>query len=174
MGVLSVIKSLLNIGQPGDPVKDAVIYLETEKGNVPLAFQITGKAGGVTFSHLDKGTYRLVVSLPQQKDKYRKDMHEVQDELQVAFHSGKKIYFITAPQGLFTIRFSDLKNLLESSITPMYEFSEDQKQRMVIGKFEVDSSFGTVVMQISAVKTKTFQRLIQKYKHHAEMSVIRA
>ena len=158
---------------PGEPVKDAVVYLETEKGNVPLAFQITGKAGAVTFAHLDKGVYKIVVSLPDQKSNLARKPDDIQEDFQVAYNSTKKIFFIQEPQGLFTIRFSDDENLADSNITPMHELSEQDKHRIVIGKFEVDGKFGKITLQISALKAKTFQKQVAKYKHHAGMSVIR-
>lgn len=157
----------------GDPVKEAVVYLETEKGNVPIAFQITGKAGGVTFAHLDKGVYKIVVALPQQKDKLAREPNDIQADFHVAYHSGKKIYFIQEPQGLFTLRFSETSNLADSGVTPMHELSEQDDHRMIIGKFEVDGRFGGVTLKIAALKAKSFQRRIDKYKHDAEMSIIR-
>ncbi|HKJ79423.1 MAG TPA: hypothetical protein VKA10_07805, partial [Prolixibacteraceae bacterium] len=145
---------------------------ETEKGNVPVAFQITGKAGGITFNHLDKGTYKLVVALPKQKGKLARQENDIQEDFQVAFHSGKKIYFIPEPQGLFTIRFSNSNNL-ESTITPMHELSKKDDHRMIIGKFEVGSKFGGITLKIAALKAKSFQRRINKFKHDAGMSIIR-
>lgn len=158
---------------PGEPVKDAVVYLETEKGNVPLAFQITGKAGGVTFAHLDKGVYKIVVSLPEQKNKLSRQTDDIQEDFQVAYNSRKMIFFIQEPQGLFTLRFSDDENLADSNITPMHELVDEDKHRIVIGKFEVDGNFGRVTLKISALKAKGFQKLVDKYKHDAGMSVIR-
>jgi hypothetical protein len=163
--------SILN-KYPGEPVQNAIIYLETEKGNVPLAFQITGKAGGVTFAYLDKGVYKLVVALPEQKYKYAREPKDIHEDFQVAYHSGKKFFFIQEPQGLFTIRFSNIKNTLDSNITPMHELASNDNNRMIIGKFEVDKSFGRVSLKISALKAKSFERQVEKYKHDAEMSII--
>lgn len=157
----------------GEPVKEAVVYLETEKGNVPIAFQITGKAGGVTFAHLDKGVYKIVVSLPEQKSKLAREEGDIQEDFQVAYNSRKMIFFIQEPQGLFTIRFSDEENLADSNVTPMHEVSGKDKHRLIIGKFEVDTNFGNVTLKISALKARSFQKLVDKYKHDAGMSVIR-
>lgn len=177
MGIRSSVKKLILLPFSctywGEPIKEAVVYLETEKGNVPLAFQITGKAGGVTFAHLDKGVYKIVVALPQQKDKLAREPNDIQDDFHVAYHSSKKVYFIQEPQGLFTIRFSETKNLAESGVTPMHELSRTDDQRMVIGKFEVDGKAGAVTLKFAAMKAKYFQKRIEKYKHDAEMSIIR-
>jgi len=178
MGKLKPLKKIIMLNFlkicHGEPVQDAIVYLETEKGNVPLAFQITGKAGGVTFAHLDKGVYKLVVALPQQKDSLAREPDDIQEDFQVAYHSGKKIFFIQEPQGLFTLRFSNIKNTIDSNITPMHELAREDNSRIVIGKFEVESKFGKVTMKISALKAKTFQKQVEKYKHDAEMSVIRS
>lgn len=177
MGIRSSIKKLMLLPFTntywGEPVKEAVVYLETEKGNVPLAFQITGKAGGVTFAYLDKGVYKIVVALPQQKDKLAREENDIQEDFQVAYHNVKKIFFIQEPQGLFTIRFSESKHLAESGVTPMHELSQKDNHRMVIGKFEVDGKFGSVSLKIAALKAKSFQKRIEKYKHDAAMSIIR-
>jgi hypothetical protein len=174
--MLKTIKKILSLAflnkHPGEPVEDAVVYLETEKGNVPLAFQVTGKSGGVTFAHLDKRVYKIIVSLPPQKDKLARQPNDIQENFQVAFHRRKKIFFIQENQGLFTLRFSGVCNLAGSNITPMHEIVPGNDQRIVIGKFEVDGKFGSVTMKISALKAKKFEKLVEKYKHDTEMSVI--
>ena len=176
MRIFKPISSLLSLAffknAPGEPVANAVVYLETEKDNVPIAFQITGKAGGVTFAYLDKGVYKIVVSLPQQKDKLSRQPNDIQENFQVAYHGSKKLFFIQEPQGLFTLRFSGMNNLVGSNITPMHEFSRENDQRIVIGKFEVDGKYGSVTMQISALKATTFEKFVVKYKHDADMSII--
>jgi hypothetical protein len=53
---------------PGNPVSGARIYLETEPGKKAHSFQQTGEAGGATFSHLDKGVYKIFLGIPKQKD----------------------------------------------------------------------------------------------------------
>ncbi len=160
-------------GHPGEHVRNAVVYLETEAGNLPVAFQKTGKSGGITFAHLDKGVYKLVMVLPQQAGKYARDYNEVQADIQVAYHSDKKIYFFQEAEGYFTIRFSGIKNLTDSNVTPMYEIQEKANNRIITGKFEVDGKYGSVTMKISALKQKSFQKLVNKYKHDAEMAVIK-
>lgn len=172
MGVLSTVKKLF-FSPLGSPVQGAVVYLETESGNVPVAFQVTGKSGGVTFAFLDKGIYRLVVSLPQQKDKFAREQNDLPEDFQIAYHSRKKIYFIPEPQGLFIIQFSEIKNTNDSRITPMHEPAKEDNNRIVIGKFEVDRKYGRVTLQIAAKKAKSFQKLISTYRHDADMSIIR-
>ncbi len=159
-------------GHPGEKVRNAIVYLETESGGLPVAFQKTGKAGKVTFAYLDKDVYKLVMSLPQQKGKLTRETEGEPTDLQVAYHTHKRIYFFQGREGYFTLRFTGIKNLSDSNITPMLERDPKLNDRVITGKFEVDGNYGSVTLKISALSHKSYRKLIDKYRHDSEMAVI--
>lgn len=168
---MGILKSLF--GKPGNPVQNAIIYIEPEKSDIPVAFQKTGKAGGATFAHLNKGMYRIIMALPPQKGKRANESEDLPDDLQVGYHKDKKIYFVREPGGFFTIRFSNLKNLYDDNITPLYETDKNDPGRLVAGKFEVDGKFGSITMKVSALTESSFENLIEKYTEDVKMVIIR-
>jgi hypothetical protein len=168
---MGILKSLF--GKPGKPVQNAIIYIEPEESDIPVAFQKTGKAGGATFAHLDKGMYRIIMALPPQKGKLANESEDLPDDLHVGYHKDKNIYFVREPGGFFTIRFSNLKNLYDDNITPLYETDKNDPARLVVGKFEVDGKYGSVTMKVSALTEKSFEKLIERYAEDVKMVIIR-
>jgi hypothetical protein len=159
-------------GKPGNPVQEAAVFLEPEKGDVPVAFQLTGKSGGVTFAHLDKGKYKLVMTLPQQEGKLANKRLNLPGDFQFGYHNAKRKYFIREYKGFFMIRYSGIKNLSGSNIIPTFNTDEKNPNRMVTAHFEVDNKFGAVTMEILALSEKKFRKLINKYKNDLKMTVI--
>lgn len=159
----------------GHRVPGVSIYLETEPGKKLTAFQQTGEAGGVTFGHLDKGIYKIYLSLPQMEEQPEATKEPQESDLQVAYHSKKKRYFFQESQGYFTVEYSDVRNLSDSNITPMYEWEQVEiNPRLLIAKIEVTGKFGKVTMKIASHSFKKFQKRINKYRQDAEMTVIRS
>ena len=159
-------------GKPGKPVQEAAIFLEPENSEIPIAFQITGKAGGATFAHLDKGKYKLVMTLPHQSGKQANERLNLPGDFQFGYHNDKKKYFIREYNGFFMIQFSGLKKLSGSNIIPTYKTDENNPNRQVTAKFEVDNKFGSITMEIIALSEKKFRKLINKYKNDLKMTVI--
>ena len=158
----------------GKPVSNAKIYLETEPGRKTVAFQQTGEAGRVTFAHLNKGVYKIVLEIPFQSGKRTEKEEKGEGDLQVGYHSKKQLYFFQQPQGYFTVKFSDLKHLNHSNITPMFELEKTiNVERVVIGKLEVTSNCGRLSMFLSAHTQRKYLKQVQKYKEDSEMAVIR-
>lgn len=164
---------LLFGGKPGSKVPGAIVYLDTGTDHEPVAFQRTGESGKVTFAHLDKGVYRILLDIPQQKGKLEAKEAWMGD-IKVGYHSEKKLYLFQEEAGFFSVRYSKLHNLANKNITPMYEVDNIwQKSRIVIGKLEVEHKYGSVTLQLAAHTQIKFHKLTDKYKTDAGMSVIR-
>ena len=158
---------------PGNPVSGARVYLETEPGDKLIAFQQTGEAGGVTFSHLDKGVYKIYLEIPKQKDSLQDKSVSASVNFLVGYHSKKMYLFFQNPMGNFMVKFSDVEKLAESNITPMYETeSAETYARITICKLEVTGSYGKLALKLSALSEKKFQKQIKKYEQDAEMALI--
>lgn len=159
----------------GHRVPGVSIYLETEPEKKLTAFQQTGESGGVTFGHLDKGIYKIYLSLPQMKEKPKVTEKPEEPDLQVGYHSKKKRYFFQESHGYFTVEYSDVGNLNDSNITPMYEWEQaEMNPRLLIAKIEVTGKYGQVTMKIASHSFKKFQKRINKYRQDAEMTVIKS
>lgn len=159
-------------GKPGKPVQEAAVFLEPENGDVPVAFQLTGKAGSVTFAHLDKGKYRIVMTLPQQEGKLANERLNLPGDFQFGYHNAKRKYFIREYKGFFMIRYSGIKNLSGSNIFPTFNTDEKKPNRVVTAHFEVESKFGALTMEILALSEKKFRKLINNYKNDLKMTAI--
>lgn len=169
----SIIASVLPFGgSRGERVSGARVYLVTGTDLKRIAFQKTGESGKVTFAHLDKGIYRILLDIPGQTGKLEAKEAWYGD-FQVGYHSKKKLFLFQEQTGYFAVRFSKLENLADSNITPMYELEESRRKgRIMIGKIEIVHKFGGFTMELSAYSQKKFQKLTTKYKDDAGMSVI--
>ena len=159
-------------GKPGKPVYEAAAFLEPEKGDVPVAFQLTGKSGKITFAHLDKGEYRIVLTLPEQERKYSIERLNLPGDFQFGYHNAKKKYFMRESNGFFMIHFSNLKNLSGSNIIPTFKTNDNNPNQLVTAKFEVKENFGSITLQIRSLSEKKFRKLINKYKNDMKMTVV--
>lgn len=138
--------ALVFAGYSGEPVPGAEVYIEQVKNGELIALHQTGKSGLVTFTNLNKGVYNLIVVLPKQKGKFASGRGKTNSNLKVGYHSNKKMYFLQEPQGYFTFKFSGLKKLTDSNISPMYEKGKkrDNKTGVVVAKFEVKGNPGSI------------------------------
>jgi hypothetical protein len=127
----------------------------------------------VTFAHIDKGIYRILLKIPRQAGKLL--VHEDKPgDIQVSYHSEKKILLFREASGYFSVRFSNIRNLSDSGITPMCELVEGrQKIRILTGKFEVAHNYGNITLELAAHTQKKFQKISNKYKDDAGVSVIK-
>ncbi len=158
---------------PGSPVSGAQIYLETEPGKKLIAFQQTGDAGGATFSHLDKGVYKIFLEIPKQKDSLQDKSESAAANFLVGYHSKKMILLFQNPLGNFLVKFTNVEKLAESNITPMHETEgTESNARIAICKLEVNGNYGKLAIKLSALSEKKFQKQIKKYEQDAEMALI--
>jgi hypothetical protein len=173
MEVKNIITGLLPFRRNrGELISGAGIYLETGIGKKRIAFQRTGESGKVTFAHLDKGMYRILLSIPTQAGKLTVKEERTGD-IQMSYHREKKMLLFRDTAGYFSVRFSNLKNLSDSGITPMYELVEHRrKTRILTGKVEVEHKFGSITLELAAHSQQKFQKKTNKYKDDAGVSVI--
>ena len=158
---------------PGSPVSGAQIYLETEPGKKLIAFQQTGEAGGATFSHLDKGVYKIFLGIPKQKDSPQEKSESAPANFLVGYHSKKMILLFQNILGNFLVKFTDVEKLAESNITPMHETEgAEVNARITICKLEVSGNYGRLALKLSALSEKKFQKQIKKYEHEPGMAII--
>jgi len=173
MEVKNIITGILPFkGNRGSAVTGAVIFLETGTGKKRIAFQRTGESGKVTFAHLDKGIYRILLRIPPQAGKLAAHEYNAGD-VQVSYHSEKKMLLFRNAAGNFSIRFSKIRNLSDTVITPMYELVEDRRETHILtGKMEVAHKYGSVTLALAAHTQQKFQKITSRYKDDAGVSVI--
>jgi len=157
----------------GTPVRGVHVYLETEPGKKLVAFQGTGESGSVTFRHLDKGVYKIYTVLPQPEKNQEANVEPMEESFQVAYHSKKNIAFFNSPPGYYTVRYSDIENLNNSNITPMFEKEQNEiNPRLAIAKLEVTGKYGSLTLKLASLSQKKFQKRIESYKQDADMAII--
>ena len=78
----------------GEPVPGAEVFVEQEPNNEPIAFQVTGSSGTITFDHLDIGTYSIRIVLPKPDEKLTKGKDKVKVDLKSVYNAEKKTYYI--------------------------------------------------------------------------------
>jgi hypothetical protein len=174
MEVKNIISGILPFrGKRGVAVTGAGVYLETGTGKIRIAFQRTGESGKVTFAHLDKGIYRILLKVPPQVGKLAVQEYNSGD-FQVSYHSEKKMLLFRDAAGYFSIRFSNMKKLSDAGITPMYEMVEDRgKIQILTGKLEVVHNYGSISLELAAHTQQKFQKITTRYKDDAGVSVIK-
>jgi hypothetical protein len=155
----------------GEPVPGAEVYVE-QTNNEPVAFQLTGNDGAVTFSHLNRGSYQIFIVLPVLKGKLVRDRDKITCDLKAGFHSEKKVYYLQETEGFFTLGFEDLKKVRQ--IIPVYN-SQNRRgmNRICIGSFEVESDGGQVSLATQALTPREFEKTVEKAKHETAMNAIR-
>jgi hypothetical protein len=157
----------------GDPIQGVHVYLETEPGKKLVAFQETGGSGSVTFRHLDKGVYKIFAVLPQPEENQEANEKPQEESLLVAYHSKKNIAFFNNPPGYYTVKYSDIENLNNSNITPMFEQEQNEiNPRLAIAKVEVTGKYGSLTLKVASLSQKKFQKRIDHYKEDADMAII--
>jgi|SRR5690606_10280045 len=173
-GVFGIIAIIGFLFTPGEPVPGAEVFIRQEGSNQPAAFMQTGDNGKATFAHLTSGIYRIEVTLPQQSGKLMRGRDNINCELQVGYHSGKKRYFLREPEGFFTFDFSKIKRLENKDITPVYNIFYNGEVKVVeIGKFEASGNNASFTFEMRAQKPKKFEKLVEKVRNDIEMITIR-
>ncbi len=173
-GIIGIIAFIGFLFTPGEPVPGAEVTIEQEGNRDPVAFQQTGHNGKVTFAHLSGGLYRIKITLPRQSGKMMRGRDNIDCQLQVGYHNGKKQYFLREPEGFFTIKYSNIRRLANRNITPVYHLETgDRINRIEIGKFEVTGNNGSFTIELRAQRPKRFEKMVEKVINDVEMITIR-
>ena len=157
----------------GEPVPGAEVFVEQEPDDEPTAFQKTGDSGTVTFSHLDKGNYRILIVLPKQKGKLARGVEKFDKDLESVFDNKRNSYYLHEKEGFFTIKFDDIKKIKDSKINPAYKVEKTKNTtRILIADFQVDGKIGEVTLKIEALSSKEFASKVKKARHDAAIATI--
>jgi hypothetical protein len=157
----------------GEPVPGAEVFIEQEPNEEPIAFQQTGSSGTVTFDHLDKGKYRILIVLPKQKGKLARDADKFDDDMKLIYNTNKKTYLLHEKEGFFALKFDDFKRVKNSNIKPVYKVEKNRNgERIVIASFEIDSKIGEITLHIEALTSKKFSSDFIKTKHDTAKATI--
>jgi len=169
-GILNMLVIIVHAGQP---VPGAEVYIEQDNNEAPIAYQQTGDNGKVTFSHLSDGKYSIVIKLPEQSGKFIRKREKIDCKLKAGYNNEDNEYYLSEPEGFFVINFSKLRKL-DGDIKPVYDIRHQKgEKRIEISRFEVDGRRGSLTISIETEKPKKFQKLVEKVRHDAAMSVIR-
>ena len=157
----------------GEPVPGAEVTVEQEPNEDPIAYQFTGSSGTVTIDHLDKGTYRILLKLPDQAPKMLKGVDKINPKLKSVYNPDKRTYYIKEPKGFFAVKFDGLKKIAGTNIAPIYSKERNKyKERIVIGKFTITENNGEITIKINAITPKEFENNAMKTKHDTAKAVI--
>ena len=157
----------------GEPVPGAEVFVEQEPDDEPIAFQQTGNSGTVTFDHLDKGRYRILIVLPKQKGKLARNADKFDNSLKSGYNANKKTYLLHEKEGFFVLKFDDFKRVKNSNIEPVYKIEKDRSgERIVVANFEIDGKIGEITLSIEALTSKEFASKVKKSKHDTAKATI--
>ncbi len=157
----------------GEPVPGAEVFAEQEPDDEPIAFQQTGNSGTVTFDHLDKGFYRILIVLPKQKGKLARNVDKFDDGFKSGYNTDKKTYLLHEKEGFFALKFDNFKRVKDSNIKPVYKIEKDRNgERIVVARFEIDGKIGEITLSIEALTSKEFASKAKKIKHDTAKAVI--
>jgi hypothetical protein len=157
----------------GEPVPGAEVFVEQEPNNEPIAFQVTGSSGTITFDHLDIGTYSIRIILPKPDDKLTKGKDKVKADLKSVYNAEKKIYYIREPQGFFAVKFDGLKKIAGANVAPAYEKAKSTAAgKLLIANFTVTDSPGEITVKVEGLTPKEFASKTKKLMHDTAKAVI--
>ncbi len=158
----------------GEPVPGAEVFVEQEPDEEPIAFQKTGNSGTVTFGHLDKGMYRILITLPQQKGKLARGADKFDENTKSSYNTKKQSYLLHEKEGFFSVDFVNLKKIKDSKINPVYKVEKNRNgKQIVIATFKVDGKIGEITLKIEALTSKEFSSKAKKVKNDTAKAVIR-
>jgi len=158
----------------GEPVPGAEIIIDQSPYDDPVAYQVTGSSGTITFDHLDAGTYKIRIILPKLDEKFTKGQNKVKADMKSVFNAEKKTYYIREPQGFFAVKFEGLKKVAGSNIAPTYEKTKSAKgEKLLIASFTIVENMGEITIKIEGLTSKEFASKAKKTMHDTAKAVIR-
>lgn len=162
------------VAYAGKPLSGVSVQIEEIKSGEVVASQQTNKNGEVAYSKLGKGVYKVVIVLPKQRGKYEVKRGKNSNSNIIAFHSEKKILLLKEATGCFVVKFSKLKNLVNSTITPTNDLAKDKnyQQRYAVGKFEIKGKQGGGTIRLDALTVKEFTKMLENLKDDPKLMLI--
>lgn len=160
----------------GEPVPGAEIIIEQEQQNPDgetVAFQRTGNSGIITFDHLDRGKYKILIVLPNQKMTKTKEKNKFKKDLRSTYDANKRTYFLNEREGLFAIKFNNLKKISNSNITPIYKMNRKKDNSgIVIATFQIKGEVGEITLSVESLSQKEFSSKIKKIHNDTAKNTI--
>jgi len=127
------------------------------------AYQLSGDKGKVSFKHLDAGSYRLLLSFPQQSGKYIEEKAKHQSLTKASYSTRKKTYYYQGSEGYFAIKISGFSKIRRSNFTTIFEEERDEEvTRNAIAKFGAHGKGASVSVSIKAITASQFKKATDK------------
>ncbi|MCK3685374.1 hypothetical protein [Maribellus sp. YY47] len=161
MKILAVLFVIFNFLTPGKPTPKAEVYLE--KGAETIAYQSTGETGKAIFHYLDAGSYRLLLTFPQQEGKFIKDKPRNRTLTKATYNAKNKTYYYQSAEGYFAVRFYGLSKIRSENFQASFsEEKEEEVKYIVIAKFGAHQRNASIGVSIRAITAARFKKAAEK------------
>lgn len=145
----------------GKPAAEIEVYLE--KGGGLIAFQATGEQGKVSFSHLDAGSYELLLIFPQQNGKYIKEKPKHQTLTKATYNAKNKTYYYKGTEGYFAVKFFGISKVESENFKAIFKEERDEEGAYnAIAEFGVHKAGGSVGVFVKAITAAQFKKAADK------------
>lgn len=147
----------------GKPAPLTLVFLEKGGHQQLYAYQISGNKGKVSFKHLNAGSYRLLLSFPQQNGKYIEEKAKHQTLTKASYNSRTKTYYYQGDEGYFAIKISGLSKIRRSNFTTVFDEERDEEQtRNAIAEFGAHKNGASISLSIKAITASQFKKATDK------------
>ncbi len=154
----------------GHPTQKAEIYLEN--GRQLIAFQVTGEKGKVQFSHLDAGSYRILVVFPQQEGKYIETKSKHQTMTKASYNPRKKTYYYQGNEGYFAVHFSGISNIKSENFNTVFKEDKDEDGTYnIIAEFGAHRKNAGIDLRVEALTAAQFKKATEKATDISTLSI---
>lgn len=158
--VVILFVSILSIFS-GKPAQNTEVYLE--KGRQLIAYQITGEKGKIDFQHLDPGSYRISVILPQQDGKYIKEKPKHRTLTKATYNPKKKTYYYQGDEGFFALKFTGLSKIKGENFRAVFkEEHNEEKTFIVISEFGAHGKNASIGISVQVITAAQFKKASEK------------
>lgn len=152
----------------GKPAKNTEVYLE--KGRQLIAYQITGEKGKIDFQHLDPGSYRISVILPQQDGKYINGKPKHKTLTKAAYNPKNKTYYYQGREGFFALKFTGLSKIKSENFHAIFKEEQNEKKTfIVISEFGAHGKNASIGISIQAITPAQFKKASEKAANNISM-----
>lgn len=161
MNLLVLLFTALLLIFTGKPAERTEVYLE--KGEQLIAFQATGEKGKVSFEHLDAGSYRVSVVLPQQEGKYIKEKRKHESMTKATYNPKTKTYYYQGTEGYFAIKFTSTSKIQRDNFSAVFKENRDEEDTYyVLAEFGIHRNGGSIEVLVKAITAAQFKKASDK------------
>ena len=157
------------------PAKNAEVYLERGAKNELVAFQKTGSKGKVSFRHLDTGSYRLLLTFPQQRGKFIREKPRHESMTKATYNPKSKTYYYQGKEGFFAIQFSGVSKINREQFKAVYKEDNDKNDVVysIIAEFSAHTDGAAISLDIDAITAAKFKRATERIEDDISTQSIR-